>query len=113
MQKFSGLFLKANKDFSFVGTWRGSIEKEQITFIFFKDSTWRAHSEKKQGNDIAGTYTVTSDSLFLIGKPTKKNNDSYSSKKEEKIYVKYLPINSKEVWLYIPFLKEKVVLKKQ
>ena len=66
---------KANKDFSFVGTWRGSIEKEQITFIFFKDSTWRAHSEKKQGNDIAGTYTVTSDSLFLIGKPTKKNND--------------------------------------
>ena len=104
---------KANKDFSFVGTWRGKIDKEEITFIFFKDSTWRAHSSKKQDSDIAGTWYTTSDSLFLEGTETKKNYDGQSKKKVEKIYVAYLPYKKKEVWLYIPFLKEKTVLKKQ
>jgi len=104
---------KANKDFSFVGKWRGSIDKEQITFIFFKDSTWRAHSTKNIDSDISGTWHCTSDSLFLEGTETKNTQNGSSKKKVEKIYVKYLPYTKKEAWLYIPFIKEKVVLKKQ
>ena len=101
---------KANKDFSLAGTWRAKLEKEEVTFIFFKDGTWRARADKKPSEEIAGTWTITNDSLFLDGTPVKKSE--YGSQKSEKIYVKYLPYSSQEVWLFVPFMNEKCVLKK-
>lgn len=103
---------KANASFSFAGTWRGSFENEKVTFMFFADSTWRGRAEKKSSDEIAGTWHATSDSLFLIGKEIKDGSAQNPNKKTEKIYVPYIPYSSKEVWLFIPFIEEKVILKK-
>ena len=103
---------KANKDFSFVGTWRGKIDKEEITLMFFQDSTWRGKSSKNGSGDIAGRWTYTADSLLMVGSENKKYTDPHYKSKEEKIYVKYLAQNKKEVWLYFPYIKEKCVFKK-
>jgi len=95
-----------NKKFSFIGTWKGKIENDNITLMFNADGSFRGIVFDPKPDDVVGIWKLTGDSLYIeadepneINKPNYKNNP-------EKMYLKYKIISADEVLLYFPELKK-------